>query len=137
VVVSVAGDLFFGVSHLLREELKRIVEQQQPRVLILRTRRVLSIDYSCWQALLEFAEAFHRRGGSLYLCGVSQDMYQVVAKISLREVIPSDHIFLRTDSIFGALYAALGVAVPRLPADAVLSPRWAMELRRSPPPATP
>jgi SulP family sulfate permease len=124
VAVSVAGDLYYAVSDVLRERLAEIVQTQRPAVLILRMRRAELIDYTCWSALLEFAEQYHRQGGRIYLCGVSPEHDRVIGQLGMRAVLPQAQVFLKDRPIFQALHAAVHAALDSLPAETPLAEGW-------------
>lgn len=100
VAVSATGQLFYGVSSRLRDELNKIIREQSPRHLILRVRRANSIDYSCWSAIFDVAAAFQSTGGKLYLCGVRPDFARITSLSHMREVIPDDQVFPARDGLF-------------------------------------
>ncbi len=124
VAMSVSGNLFFGVAHELRAQLNEIAREQQPRHLLLRLRRAHSIDSSCWSALFDFARAFDRNGGTLYLCGIQPQSTRVITEARMREILPKNRIYLQTNAIFGALLKALEDIGPHISDDTELSDEW-------------
>ena len=125
VALSVTGDLFFAVAQPLRDRLTQVVEEQQPKHLILRMRRAYSIDYSCWEVLLSVASELQKRGGKLYLCGVQPIVEYMISRGGLDEVLPPEQIFSQDEALFGALHRAAAVAYDSLEGDVLLSPEWA------------
>jgi len=124
VVLDVGGDLFFGVSHLLRTRLRDVLETQRPRYPVLRMRHTFTVDYSCWNVIFDFAEAVKRQGGELYICGSGVDIAALVRKARLREVVEPRQICTRTDAVFRSLRETLAAIRGRLNADARLSTAW-------------
>jgi SulP family sulfate permease len=124
VAVAVHGDLFFGLARQLREQLNEIAAAQEPRAIVLRVRRAYTIDYSCWNALFEFAAAFHERGGRLYLCGVRSDFRRIIQAAGMQAILPATQVFAYTAMPFKAFESALAAAFRDLPPAAVLSPEW-------------
>jgi SulP family sulfate permease len=102
VVLGVSGDLYYGISSTLRNELNDIIRDQRPRHLVLRMRRAYSIDYSCWSVLFDIAEHLENKGGHLYLCGIKPDFQPIIQQAGMQHVLPSARIFPATDSPFEA-----------------------------------
>jgi len=130
VAVALHGDLFFGAAQVLREQLGAIAREQKPSHLILRMRRVYSIDYSCWNALFDFAEAFHEQGGKLYICGVREDVGRVIRDAGMDRVLAPDQIYASSPVPFQAFDAAVRRVLGELPSDATLGPAWDAHRRR-------
>lgn len=124
VTISVHGELFFGMAHLLRDQLNEVVRRQQPRHIIIRLRRAYSIDFSCWSAIFEFAEGFRAAGGTLYLCGAVPDVVRIVRDARMQHVLPPEHIYPATARPFEALSQALRTVFAAVHERASLSPAW-------------
>jgi SulP family sulfate permease len=124
VVLDAGGDLFFGVSYLLRARLREVLETQQPLYPVLRMRHTFTVDYACWNVIFDFAEAVKRRGGELYICGSGMDVAALVRKVGLKDVVEPRQICSRTDAVFRSLRTTLGVIRDRLDSDARLSSKW-------------
>jgi SulP family sulfate permease len=124
VALSLHGDLFFGVANDLRDQLNEIVRLQQPRHIIVRTRRAHSIDYSCWNALFEFAGTFGEMGGKLYLSGVRPDLVQIIERAGMQKVLPASQLIFHTETPWEAFYQTVDRVRDALPRDAVLSEAW-------------
>ena len=122
VAVGVSGDLFYGLSMALRDQLRAIIETQQPRHLVIRVRRAYSIDYSCWSVLFDLADAFQGQGGRVYLCGVRPDYQRIIRQAGMESVLPEGQIFPATRAPFEAFANCLR-ALPGLP------PVWSAYLR--------
>jgi SulP family sulfate permease len=92
VALSIHGDLFFGLASDLRQQLGEIVRLQEPKYLVVRTRRAHSIDYSCWNAIFEFAASFQAQGGRLYLSGVRPDLLRIIERAGMQNVLPASQL---------------------------------------------
>jgi SulP family sulfate permease len=124
VALSVHGNLFFALSQLLRRQLCDVIEQQQPRFLILRMRRAHSIDYSCWNELLSVADLLEKRGGKLLVCEARPEVAAMFARGGMDRVLPPSQIFAYDQALYGALHRAAHAAYEELGPEASLSPAW-------------
>lgn len=114
VALSLHGDLFFGLAPLLRARLGAIRREQSPRFVVIRTRRAHSIDYSCWKALFDFAEAFGESGGTLVLTGAREEWRDLIRSAGMEAVFPPDCVVARSAAAWDAFEEGLRrVAVKR------------------------
>jgi sulfate permease, SulP family len=115
VALTVYGDLFYGVARELREQLLEVVNIQKPRIIIVRIRRVFSIDYACWNALFEFAEWFKNRGGALYISGVRPDALELIHAAGAQDALPENQVFPKTERLMEAFHIAVAAGIVNLP----------------------
>jgi len=114
VALSVQGDLSYGVAHELLEQLNEIASMQDPEIIIIRTRRAFSIDFSCWNAIFEFARSFQKSGGSVYLTGIDPKTRKTIHEARAHEWIPDDHLFEATQTMMESFRAAMRQAADRV-----------------------
>lgn len=124
VALSVHGDLSYGVAHELLEQLNEIAAMQDPEIIIIRTRRAFSIDFSCWNAIFEFARSFQRSGGEVYLTGIDEKTRKTIHEARAHEWIPDDHLFQATQTMMESFRAAMRQAADRLQKPERLQPAW-------------
>ncbi|MDF2439838.1 MAG: sulfate permease, SulP family [Abditibacteriota bacterium] len=124
VALSLHGDLFFGLASDLRQQLGEIARLQQPKFLIIRTRRAHSIDYSCWNAIFEFAKSFQAQGGTLFLSGVRPDLACIITQAGMQDVLPPQQLIPYTEVPWQAFHATVARVAQLLPQDATLSEEW-------------
>jgi anti-anti-sigma regulatory factor len=114
VALTVYGELFYGVARELLDQLNEIRNLQRPRAIILRIRRAYSIDYSCWNALFDFAEAFAREGGRLYLAGIRPDIRLLIKQARMEKYLPPEQTYPRKGELLQALKEAVNCAMENL-----------------------
>jgi len=114
VALTVYGELFYGVSHQLLEQLNEIAQTQQPKFMVLRIRRAYSIDYSCWNAIFDFAEAFDSQGGKLILAGIRSDISDLIAQARMQEVLPSEQVYPQGSALLQSFKQALDYATQQV-----------------------
>ena len=124
VALSLHGDLFFGMSHELREQLSEIVRVQEPKWILVRLRRTSSVDASVWGTLADFAEAFGESGGQLILTGISPKLEKLIVRTQVSELIGADNLVPREKEAFVAFEKGLERIGAQLEPDSVLSPAW-------------
>lgn len=107
VALSVHGDLSYGVAHELMEQLNEIARVQEPEIIVLRTRRAFSIDFSCWNAIFEFARAYQLRGGTVYLTGIDEQTRRTIHDARAHKWIPDDHLFPATETMMESFRNAM------------------------------
>ena len=124
VALSLHGDLFFGMSHELREQLSEIVRVQEPKWIIIRLRRTSSVDASVWGTLADFAEAFDENGGQLILTGISPKLEKLIVRTQVSDWIGAENLVPREKEAFVAFEKGLERIGAQLQAGNVLSPAW-------------
>ena len=122
VALSLQGDLFFALSHELREQLSEIVRVQEPNWIIIRLRRTSSVDASVWGTLADFAGAFAENGGQLILTGVSPQLEKIIVRTQVSGL--SENLVPREKEAFVAFEKGLERIGNALEPDAILSPNW-------------
>lgn len=123
--LTMYGELFYGIAHQLLEQLNEIVKLQKPTVIVLRIRRAYSIDYSCWNAIFEFAEAFYGQGGKLILAGVRPDIQDLIKQARMEDYLPPEQVYPQTDALMSALKDALETAFYNIKDQDRLQGAWA------------
>lgn len=124
VALSVHGDLSYGVAHELLEQLNEIASVQNPEIIVLRTRRAFSIDFSCWNAIFEFALSFQRGGGAVYLTGIDGPTQKTIHDARAHKWIPDDHLFMATETMMESFRTAMRQAAERVKHPENLSGAW-------------
>ena len=124
VALSLQGDLFFGMSHELREQLSEIVRVQEPKWMLIRMRRTSSVDASVWGTLADFAGAFDENGGQLILTGVSPQLEKIIARTQVSGLSEKENWVPRQKEAFVAFEKGLERIGAQLPPDAILSSNW-------------
>jgi SulP family sulfate permease len=124
VVLTTHGDLGYGVAHELLEQLNEIVQTQNPEIIVMRTRRVFSIDFSCWNAIFDFAEGFQQSGGKLLLSGIDEKTAKTIHDAKAGKWIPDDQLFLSTENIMESTRQALRKAEAEVKHPENILPAW-------------
>lgn len=107
VALTAQGELFYGVAHELMEQLNEITLLQDPEIIVLRTRRAFYIDYSCWNAIFEFAKAFQARGGKLVLVGIDEKTRKTIRDARAHDWLPDSQLYTATGTMMESFSNAM------------------------------
>jgi SulP family sulfate permease len=82
VMFGLEGELFFGSASTLEAHFRTIEERltDTTRVLLLRLKRVRNPDAVCMHLLAQFADRMSRRGVTVMICGVRDDLHAAMVR---------------------------------------------------------
>ncbi len=107
--LGVEGELFFGIADELERKLSSLASGGV-RVFILRLKRTHSIDSTVLQVLDRFAQHLNEHDGHLILCGVRDDLLEVIRRYGLNRTIGDENIFEAGFGVFTSAKRALARA---------------------------
>ncbi len=87
------GRLFFVNAQSVADQIKVLMEQHQPKVLLLDLSGVFDIEYSALQMLIEGEQLASRRGKSLWLAGLNPDVLDIVRHAGLAKRLSHQRMF--------------------------------------------
>ena len=93
-IVHVEGELFFGAADLFQEQMRRIYEDPQLKIVILKMRNAHNMDASSVMALEELVRHMNKLGRYLILSEVKERLFNVLKKSGVAEYIEHRNIFL-------------------------------------------
>lgn len=94
-VFEITGPFFFGVTDLLKNTL--INMETNPKIFILRMRKVPLIDASGMNTLIDFNNSCKKKGTTLFLSGVSDNLLKSLKKYGIIDLIGEQNIFSHID----------------------------------------
>lgn len=86
-IVHVEGDLFFGAAELFRDQLRRISEDPNLRIVILKTRNAHHLDASAMMALEELISSMNDSGRYLIVCEAKPDTIDIIRRSGVVEIL--------------------------------------------------
>jgi len=92
-IVHVEGDLFFGASELFRDQMRRVCEKPELRVVILKMRNAYHLDATSVLALEELIRYMKEENRTLLITEVRKDAVRIFKNSGLIEVIGRENIF--------------------------------------------
>jgi len=92
-IVHVEGDLFFGAADIFQDGIRRLAEDPNIRVFILRMKNARHLDATTVMALGQLLEYLQSQGRHLLISGVLGDVAAVLKRSGLMEKIGRENIF--------------------------------------------
>ena len=92
-IVHVEGELFFGAAELFRDQMRRICEDPNLKIVVLKMRNAHNMDATGVMALDELIRYMQEKGRYLILSEVKADLIRVLKNSGLYDVIEERNIF--------------------------------------------
>lgn len=92
-IVHVEGELFFGAADLFRDQMRRICEEPNLSIVVLKMRNAHNLDATGVMALEELMRYMAEKGRYLILSEVKADMVRVLKNSGLYDEIEARNIF--------------------------------------------
>ena len=95
-IVHVEGNLFFGAADIFTEQTRRVAEDPDLRVLILKFRNAHNLDATGVMLLEELHRSMGERGNHLIICELRGDVLRVMRDSGLVAKLGRDRLFVNT-----------------------------------------
>lgn len=92
-IVHVEGELFFGAADLFRDQMRRICEDPNLKIVVLKMRNAHNMDATAVMALEELMRYMNEKGRYLILSEVKDDLLRVLKNSGLYDYIEARNIF--------------------------------------------
>ncbi len=92
-IVHVEGELFFGAADLFRDQMRRICEEPNLKIVVLKMRNAHNLDATGVMALEELMLYMEEKGRYLILSEVKADMTRVLKNSGIYDEIEARNIF--------------------------------------------
>ncbi len=93
-IVHVEGSLFFGAAELLQEQIRRVCDDPNLRIIILRLKHAHHLDASAVLALEELVQFMRENGRGLIVSGARKEVYRVCKRTGLVDMIGRENFFV-------------------------------------------
>ncbi|MGH8020959.1 MAG: STAS domain-containing protein, partial [Opitutaceae bacterium] len=93
-IVHVEGSLFFGAAELLHEQIRRVCDDPNLRILILRLKHAHHLDASAILALEELVQFMRENGRGLIVSGARKEVYRICKRTGLVDMIGRENFFV-------------------------------------------
>ncbi len=95
-IVHVEGDLFFAAADIFRDQIRRIYEDPNLRVVIVRLRNARHLDATCLMALEELLALAQKEERHLIVCGVRKSAFRAFYTTGMIKRIGRDNFFMES-----------------------------------------
>ncbi|MGB1128337.1 MAG: SulP family inorganic anion transporter [Opitutales bacterium] len=92
-IVHVEGELFFGAAELFRDQMRRICEDPNLKIVVLKMRNAYNMDATGVMALEELIRYMNKMGRYLILSEAKEDLIRVLKNSGLYDYIEARNIF--------------------------------------------
>ena len=114
-IIHVEGELFFGAADLFQEQVRRLAEDQNIRVFILRMKNARHLDASTVMAMETLYDYLRKTGRHLIISGSNPDVTKVLRRSGLLKQIGEENLFPAQQNATAATRLALIRAKELLP----------------------
>jgi len=97
-IVHVEGDLFFGAAEIFLEQMRRVCDDPNLKVIVLRVRNAHHLDATCALAIEEFLRFARARGRHVLVSGAHRGIYRVFRNSGLLELLGRENFFMNSPS---------------------------------------
>lgn len=92
-IVHVSGSLFFGAAELFRDQMRRVVEDPNLRIVVLKMRNTLHLDATAVLELEELIHYMNQHGRTLLISEARPDVVKVFENSGLMEIVERKNFF--------------------------------------------
>jgi SulP family sulfate permease len=92
-IVHVEGDLFFGSADLFRDQIRRVFEEENLKILVLRMKNAHILDATCVLAMEELINYMKENRRYLLISGVRNKIYSVIENSGILDKIGRENVF--------------------------------------------
>ena len=92
-IIHVEGDLYFGAADLFQEQVRRLADDANIRVFILRLKNARHLDATTVMAMENLSDYLRRNGRHLLISGCNMEVMRVLRNSGLLAQIGLDNVF--------------------------------------------
>lgn len=97
-IVHVEGDLFFGAADIFLDQARRVFEDPNLKVIILRMKNAHHLDATCAMAIRELLEFARKNDRHVIVSGAHRQIYRVFRNSGLLDLMGRDNFFMDVPS---------------------------------------
>lgn len=124
VALTLHGDLSYTVAHELMEQLNEIAQVQDPEIIVLRIRQTYTIDFSSWNAILDFSQNFQQSGRKFFISGIDESTCKTIRDARAHKWLPDHQLFVATDVLMESFKTAMRQAAAEVQHPENISGGW-------------
>ena len=92
-IVHVEGNMFFGASDVLQNQIRRIAAEPDLKVLILKLRNAINFDATSVLDIEELRQRMREKNRELMICEVRPDVMRVLKSSGIYDKVGAENIF--------------------------------------------
>lgn len=97
-IVHVEGELFFGAAELFRDQMRRVSDDPNLKVVVMKLRNAYNLDATSCMALEELIKYMNERNRILLVSEVRPDTMKILKASGIDEVITKENLFADEES---------------------------------------
>jgi len=97
-IVHVEGNLFFGAAEIFLEQMRRVCDDPNLKVIVLRVRNAHHLDATCALAIEEFLRFARARDRHVIVSGAHREIYRVFRNSGLLDLLGRENFFMNSPS---------------------------------------
>lgn len=110
-LIHIEGDVFFGATDLLQEQIAKIAQRPELEVLILRMKRACCLDATGILGLMKLHADMKKQDKLLLVSGATGEVEHIFRRSGLDRIIGLENIFFSDSTILKSTSEALGRAL--------------------------
>jgi anti-anti-sigma factor len=91
------GRIYFANAARVREKIRALIQQDQPRVLALDCSAILDIEYTGLKLLTDFEEKLDEAGITLWLVDLNPEPLRIIERSALGERLGHERMFFNLE----------------------------------------
>lgn len=95
-IVHVEGDLFFGAAELFQDQIRRVCEDQNLKIVILRMKNAHHLDATSVMSLEELIQFMRQKDRDLIVSGARKEVYRVFRDSGVLDILGKQNFFLES-----------------------------------------
>jgi len=97
-IVHVEGELFFGAAELFRDQMRRVCDDPNLKIIILRLKNAYHLDATSIMALEELIRYLRENDRDLIVSGARKEVYRVFKRSRLIDLLGPENFFMGAPS---------------------------------------
>lgn len=93
-IVHVEGELFFGAAELFRDQMRRVCDDPNLKIIVLRLKNAYRLDATSVMALEELIRYLREHHRDLIVSGARKDVYRVFKNSGLLDILGAENFFM-------------------------------------------
>ncbi len=98
IIINISGSMHFNAAENLKQKLDKTYRKN--RIFVIRMRRIENIDITTIQELEKFIDRVQQNGGKVILCGLNNDIYEILDKYGIIDKVDSNNCYVGRGDLF-------------------------------------